>query len=104
MKTNELISASEAELVPLLREMKTKELERHAAKLLKKIGAEYSQVLAAVTKAVPQLAAENNAFARIQETVSRCGDATADKKIVERASVIMMVIIKKQFLKIHSQG
>ena len=104
MKTSELMSAGEAELVPQLRAMKTKELERHAAKLLKKIGAEYSQVLAAVTKAVPQLGVEDNAFARIQQTVSLCGAANADKKIVERAAVIMMVIIKKQFLKIHSQS
>ncbi len=103
MKTNELLSASEAELVPQLREMKTKELERHATKLLKKIGADYAQVLAAVTRAVPQLSAEQNAFARIQETIIACAQTDADKKIVERAAVIMMIIIKKQFLKIHSQ-
>lgn len=104
MKTNELLSATEAELVPKLRMMKIKELERHAAKLLKKIGAEYSHVLAEVTKAVPQLGAETNAFGRIQETVSTCGQADADKKIIERTAVIMMVIIKKQFVKIHSQN
>jgi hypothetical protein len=104
MKTNELLSASEAELVPQLREMKTKELERHATKLLKKIGADYAQVLAAVTRVVPQLSAEQNAFARIQETISACAQKDADGKVVERAAVIMMVIIKKQFLKIHSQN
>lgn len=104
MKTNELISASEAELVPQLRAMKGKELERHAAKLLKKIGADYGQVLAAVTRMVPQLNAESNAFGRIQETITACGNADADKKLVERAAVIMMVIIKKQFVKIHSQN
>jgi len=104
MKTNELIIASEAELVPQLRAMKAKELERHAAKLLKKLGADYAQVLAAVTRAVPELGAEQNAFARIQETVRACGRADADERVVERASVIMMVIIKKQFLKIHSQN
>jgi hypothetical protein len=104
MKTNELLSASEAELVPQLREMKTKELERHATKLLKKIGADYAQVLAAVTRVVPQLSAEQNAFARIQETISTCAQTDADGKVVERAAVIMMIIIKKQFLKIHSQN
>lgn len=104
MKTNELMAASEAELVPQLRAMKTKELERHATKLLKKIGADYAQVLAAVTKEVPQLTAEKNAFSRIQEIVSTCGQLGADKTIIERAAVIMMVIIKKQFLKIHSKN
>lgn len=104
MKTNDLIAAGEAALVPQLRMMKTKELERHAAKLLKKIGANYAQVLAAVTKAVPELNAEQNAFVRIQQIVSACGRNNADGKIVERTAVIMMVIIKKQFLKIHSQN
>lgn len=104
MKTIELITSSEADLVPQLRQMKTKELERHAAKLLKKIGADYPRVLAEVTKIVPQLTAEQNAFARIQEAVSACGKNEPDSKIVERVAVIMMVIIKKQFLKIHSQN
>ncbi|MCR6651022.1 MAG: hypothetical protein NVV73_05730 [Cellvibrionaceae bacterium] len=104
MKTNELLTASEAELVPQLRAMKNKELERHAAKLLKKVGADYAQVLAAVTKAVPELGAEQNAFARIQEIVRACGQVDADQKIIERVAVIMMIIIKKQFLKIHSQN
>ncbi|SRR5690554_1827662 len=102
MKTNELLTASEAELVPQLRAMKAKELERHATKLLRKIGADYAPVLAAVTRAVPELNAEQNAFARIQETISACGRADADRKIIERAAVIMMIIIKKQFLKIHA--
>lgn len=104
MKTNELMSVSEAELVPQLRAMKAKELERHAAKLLKKIGADYPQVLAGVTRVVPQLNAEQNAFGRIQETISACAQTDADGKIVERVAVIMMIIIKKQFLKIHSQN
>lgn len=104
MKTNELITASEAELVPQLRLMKSKELERHAAKLLRKAGAEYSAVLAAVTREVPELAAGKDNFLRIQETIKQCCSSNADPSIVERAAVIMMVIIKKQFLKIHSQS
>ena len=103
MKTIELINASEAELVPQLRVMKSKELERHATKLLKKIGADYAAVLAAVTREVPELNPGQDAFARIQQTIAICSAASADSAIVERAAVIMMVIIKKQFLKIHAR-
>lgn len=112
MKTIELLNASEAELVPQLRDMKLKELERHAAKLLKKLNADYATVLAAVTRAVPDLAKTENAFARIQQVIrehsggnsSEKNDVQDEQHIVERAAVIMIVLIKKQFLKIHERS
>lgn len=103
MKTNELLTANEAALVSQLRVMKAKELERHATKLLKKAGADYAAVLAAVTRAIPDInASDKDAFGRIQAVIRAQAQAgAANPQLLERVAVIMMIIIKKQFLKIH---
>src|SRR5690606_21130433 len=108
MKTNELINANESELVPQLRGMKLKELERHATKLLKKLNADYATVLAAVTCTIPDLAKAENAFTKIRQVIREQSEINledqGEEDVVKRAAVIMMVIIKKQFLKIHERS
>ena len=108
MKTHELIAMPESELVAQLRQMKIKELERHAAKLLGKLGAEYPPVLAAVTRAVPDLnnGAEDR-FDRFQQVISQqfeYDDSTENRELLKRIAVIMMLVIQKQFQKIHANN
>lgn len=108
MKTHELLTAPEADLVPQLRQMKTKELERHATKLLGKMGAEYSAVLAAVTRAVPELdKATGDTFTRFQQAIRpqlTRFDSAEHGEMLKRVAVIMMLIIQRQFQKIHTGG
>jgi hypothetical protein len=105
MKTHELISTPEPELAQLLRLMKTKELERHAAKLLHKLGAEYSAVLAAVTRAIPDLnKVEGDIFIGFQEVIRqhlKCADSAENRELIKRLAVIMMLVVQRQFQKIH---
>jgi len=105
MKTHELIAAAESELVPLLRQMKIKELERHAGKLLHKFGAEYSPMLAAVTREIPDLEKDKaQVFARFQEIIRQrllCADSAENRELIKRLTVIMVLIVQKQFQKIH---
>jgi hypothetical protein len=105
MKTHELIAAPESELVPLLRQMKIKELERHASKILHKFGAEYPSMLAAVTREIPELdKGESSIFARFQETIRQrlqCADSAENRELIKRLTVIMVLVVQKQFQKIH---
>lgn len=107
MKTHELIAADESKLVPQLRQMKLKELERHAAKILHKLGAEYGPMLAAVTRDIPDIdKAEGGAFARFQEVIRQrlmCTDTQENSELIKRLTVIMVLIVQKQFLKIHER-
>lgn len=107
MKTHELIKAGESELVPQLRQMKIKELERHAVKLLHKFGVEYSPMLAAVTRDIPDLdKGESGIFARFQEIIRQrlaCVDSEENRELIKRLTVIMVLIVQKQFLKIHER-
>lgn len=107
MKTHELIAADESKLVPQLRQMKMKELERHAAKILHKFGSEYGPMLAAVTRDIPDIdKAEGGAFARFQEIIRQrlaSTDTPENSELVKRLAVIMVLIVQKQFLKIHER-
>jgi hypothetical protein len=105
MKTLELINTPEAQLVPQLRQMKIKELERHADKLLAKFGADYAPILAAVTRAIPDLNKEvGDVFGRLQTLIGEqvsCDDSAESRELLRRVAVIMMLIIQRQFQKIH---
>jgi hypothetical protein len=105
MKTLELINTPESQLVPQLRQMKIKELERHATKLLSKLGAGYAPVLAAITRAIPDLnKVEGDIFLRFQAVIRQqlsCADSAENRELIRRLSVIMMLIVQRQFQKIH---
>ncbi len=105
MKTLELLNIPEVELAPQLRAMKPKELERHARKLLQKFSADYATVLAAVTKALPGVqAGEGAGFAQIADLVAQlagAGTEPVDIIRVRRITIILVVLIKKQFERIH---
>lgn len=110
MKTRDLLSDTETDLVPKLKAMKIKELERHAQKILKKYGQpNYKGLLAAVIKVIPALDSSNgDEFTQIQAIVktylpSACNDDSDEQAILPRITVILMVIVTKKFKDIQGK-
>lgn len=110
MKTLEVLSASEAELSARLKEMKIKELELHAKKILVKLGQDnFDGVMSAVIKLLPTL--ENEGQDRFQEVKSlirsklpvASNDSEEASGMLERLSIIIVVLITKKFQKIHKE-
>lgn len=110
MKTHELMNAPEAELAPRLKEMKKKELERHAQKILTNLGQpDYDAVMSVVIRAVPKLNDDKaDRFTAVQNIVrgllpTASNDGDVDETIIARLTVIIMVIITKKFNKILAE-
>lgn len=110
MKTLELMKASEAELAPKLKQMKLKELERHASKILGNLGQpDYDEVMRVVIGAVPKLEGEYSekleGLKRIVKGLvpTASNDSVVDDTLIERLAVIIMMIITKKFQKILSE-
>lgn len=108
MKTHELLATPESQLVPQLRNMKLKELEKHAEKLLKRFGQpDYDAVMRTLIRAIPELGVnEQDRYQAVQGLVKSHlaldDQAQAESKdAVQRITVILMVIIKKKFMQIH---
>lgn len=110
MKTHEILSTPEAKLAPALADIKLKELERHATKLLRSKGnADYDEVLRAVIRALPKLESEGaQRFSEVQNLIhvhfalpSTSAPVTDD--VLQRITVIIMMIISKKFDEIHSK-
>jgi len=109
MKTQELLSAPEAQLVNQLKHMKIKELERHAQKILRNHGhTDYNDLMRTVIQTIPTLnPADSNRFELIQGLINSrinagISDANTENGVIQRLTVIFMVIITKKFQKIHS--
>jgi len=91
--------------------MKSKELERHSRKLLLKLGLkDYEVIMGKVIKAIARLDADTSeGFITLQTLIySLLPEAVINKveraKVVERLTVIMMLLVAKKFHKIHSVG
>ncbi len=110
MKTHDVLSLSEGDLTQKLKLMKIKELERHAQKILKKCGQPaYAKVLAAVIKAVPGLNnSATNKFADVQAIIrshiSLSRLEACDEGLIQRLTVIIMMIITIKFKAIHTSS
>ncbi len=105
MKTLELIRADEPQLIPLLRAMKLKELEKHAENLVRILGGgnTYPRVLREVIKALPQLPETAERFALLQEVLLRFVPRAAEQKdLLVKLAVIMSLIVALKFKEIHS--
>ena len=110
LKTRDILMANEQDLVTWLKDMKLKELEKHAEKILDKLGpCDYSVVMATVIKAVPELeASEHSTFRGVQDIVKGFisevrNSEDYDDKDIERISTIIMMIIAKKFYAIHKK-
>ncbi len=114
MKTRDLLNADERLLAGQLKTMKLKELERHAENLLGRAGqADYPAVLREAIKAVPQLNSGGQTPYQVMQALVRsqlpqapkdganCEDGDREHRI-QRIAVLLMVIIKKKFEKIHN--
>lgn len=108
MKTLELLNAPEATLTASIKQMKLKELEKHAGKILKALGQnDYEGVLAVVIKAVPNLGAEAEGesvdrFSALQAVIRKLlPEANEgehhDQHTLERLALIMMVIVTRKY-------
>lgn len=109
MKTHELLAASETALTPIIKEMKLKELERHAQKILLKLGqSDYDNVLKVIIRAVPKLDPEKiDRFTAVQNLIrglvpTASNDSEEDQKVIACLAVIIMRIISQKFDKIMS--
>lgn len=109
MKTHEILSTPEAKLAPALAELKIKELERHATKLLSSKGnADYNTVMQAVIRALPKLESQGpERFKEVQNLIhihfnlaSTASPVSDD--VLQRITVIVMVLISKKFDRIHN--
>jgi len=109
MKTREILATQEAELAPQLKHMKIKELERHAQKILIRCGScEYDVMMSKIIKEIPTLSAQDsNPFVALQKTVyahvnsHRENDSAPSAPVIERLTIVLMVLVTKKFLKIH---
>lgn len=110
MKTREVLTTEEAVLVPKLKQMKIKDLERHAQKILRSQGqSDYQQVIAAVIRAVPTLeVGSTQAYQGIQSIIKtflpHSDSETSTQAIVERLAAIILVLLAKKFQKIHESN
>ena len=110
MKTLEILTSDEALLAPKLKSLKLKELERHADKiLLKKASASYKDVLGTIIKAMPKLEGDTQQKYQVVQAIvfgyfkNFNGSQEEAAKIVERLTVMLMVIIAKKFERIHKR-
>jgi hypothetical protein len=108
MKTIDLLSCPETTLTAELKRMKSKELERHTRKLLLKLGPnDYDAVMATVIKAIAKMdASQKNRFSALQAVIRSF--LVSEKKnveqqiVVERLTIIMMLLVANKFHKIHT--
>ncbi|OUS16876.1 hypothetical protein A9Q88_05315 [Gammaproteobacteria bacterium 50_400_T64] len=109
MKTLDLLSCPEATLTTELKQMKARELERHTRKLLAKLGLrDYDDVMATVIKTIAKLDADKtDRFSTLQSLIHSLLPTIEKNRpehnaLIERLSLIMMLLVAKQFHKIHT--
>lgn len=100
LKTHQVISLKEAELVSHLKSMSLEELEFHAHEIMKDMGAEqYSNVMAKVMKSIEEESRSGySQFETVQKTLE---DELPNKAylsdIYARLAAIVMTIISRRF-------
>lgn len=116
MKTKDIISLPEAKVAPALKAMKIKDLERHARKILAKLGQEdFDHLLRDLIKALPGYAqgdAQQTQAAVLQHVEASLPEGwqaqpineTPAADVAQRLSVTMMLLISKKFEKIHKEN
>ncbi|VUD64935.1 hypothetical protein TDB9533_03437 [Thalassocella blandensis] len=117
MKTKDVLSAAEPEVVAALKEMKIKDLERHAQKILAKLGQDnYDEVIRSVIKAIPSINQSSSASspyqainAIIRSHLAHDIEESLEGKLplgqtLDRLSVIFMLLVSRKFQKIHAEN
>lgn len=104
MKTLELIRTPEAQLVPALKDMKLKELEKHGQNLVRLLGGEdYRLVLRTVIKILPTLTQEPKArFEHLNSALTPLlFKADAQPELLAKLSIILTLVVRLKFTAIH---
>lgn len=104
MKTLELIRASEAQLAPMLKDMKLKELEKHGENLVRILGGGngYAEVLRQGIKAIPTLEPGADRFAALQSLLRpQLKLSNEQPDILAKLTVILSLVIAHKFRAIH---
>lgn len=111
MKTREVLTAPEAELSAKLKMMKVKELDRHAEKILAKYGVtDHQAVVSSVIKVLPNFDTQDpDRYQSVQEIVAKKipeahQQAISSGDTLARVAIIIVVLITKQFERIHRQN
>ena len=105
MKTREILLADEKHVTAQLKTMKIKELERHTKKVLIQLGqTDYDKVMAAAIKAIPHMDVKSDRFQILKDLIAAqlpCESLTPDElPILDRVTVLVMVLVAKKFSKI----
>ena len=109
MKTQHVLSATEADLVPELRKMKIKELERHAQKILSQLGEkDFDGVMKNMIQLMQSLEEEGgDRFEKVQQTLRDLlnldKDASLPSDVIQRLAVVVVVLITKKFQKVRKE-
>jgi hypothetical protein len=111
MKTREVLIVSEAELSSALKIMKVKELDRHVEKILSRLGVDdYKAVISSTIKALPGIEPSRaGGYQQVQNIVLQAIPAQYRDKLVPgdilaRIAIMIVVLITKQFEKIHRES
>ncbi len=98
-------------MAPKLKLMKLKELERHASKILANLGQpDFDEVMRVLIRAVPKLNEDKidrfNAVKNIVRSVvpTAANESQVDGQLIERLTVILVMIITKKLQKIMSES
>jgi hypothetical protein len=104
MKTNQLLEMPEAQLVPLLREMKIKELEKHSEKILARLGQKnYNEIIGGLIRLLPQIEKEGDKrYSLVKGFLTENINTEEGGAVVDRLCVVMVLLISKKFLSIHN--
>jgi hypothetical protein len=104
MKTLELIRMAEAQLVPCLKEMKLKELEKHGQNLVRLLGGEdYRLVLSRVIKILPTLTLEPQArFEQLNLAIAPLlSKSNNQQELLAKLGIILTLVVRLKFSAIH---
>lgn len=112
MKTTELLAAKEEELTSQLKEMKLKELEKHSQKLLNLLGGgrAHDKILNELIQWMPEQEVDTKEMypqfqTKLKEMLTGSEGSTAYQNgIIEKLSVIQMLIIAKEYADILEQN
>mgnify|MGYP001276529943 CR=1 FL=1 len=99
LSSQEVMASKEADLVAKIKVMSLEELENHAEHIMKEMGSsDYSQIMAAIMKAINKENIEKSQFETVQTTLEELLPNKAYlSDIYARLAAIVMSIIARKF-------
>lgn len=99
MKTHEMISIPEAQLVKALKDMPIEEMETHAKTMIKDLGSDnYAGLMKQAMKIVESASAQDNRFELVKNLIRESvPNEAVMSDIYARLAAIMMTIMSRKF-------